>query len=150
MECRSCSVDPKFHSFRFLSRLPTGEAVYYTCPALGKQLTFKQENIEEYVAHMDSASSSAWIWVFDCSGLQSYQMPTLSVLQKFIGVIQDRYKFVLKTIYLINMNWKMQIILSMTKPFVKDDMKQKLVILNSKLEVIANGFDSRIIKHVSK
>ncbi len=148
MKCSRCEKDPTFHSFQFVYRKPAGEAIFYTCPSKSKLQEMKEKDILDFVAHMDEASVSAWEWVFDCSGLQSYQMPSLTVLQAFIQVIQERYKFVLKSIYILNINWKMHMILSMVKPFIRDDVKRKLIILESKLDILANGFDIKMIQSV--
>jgi hypothetical protein len=150
MNCSKCSIDPTFHSFEFIYRKPSGEAIFYTSPAKGKQREMKDEHIPDYVAHMDSASSSSWIWVFDCSGLQSYQLPSVSTLKKFVNIIQERYRFVLKSIVLINMNWKMEMILTMTRPFVKEEAKQKLLVIHSLLELVEKGFDGKIIQYIKK
>lgn len=150
MDCSKCKLDPKFHSFEFVQRRTTGEAIFYTSPAKGKQLEMKEEDIKDYIAHMDSASSSAWIWIFDCSGLQSCQMPSLKILQKFVHTIQERYTFVLKNIYLVNMNWKMHMILNLAKPFIKDDIKHRLIISHSTLELVSHGFDGKLIKLINK
>lgn len=145
MECGSCKSDPEFHSFRFLARIPNGDAVYYTCPASGKQRSMKEENIPDYIAHMDSASSSSWIWVFDCSGLQSYQIPSYTVIHKFVSLIQERYKFVLKSVVFVNMNWKMEMILSVARNFMKDETKKRLLVFNSRMELLSHGIPAEII-----
>ena len=56
----------------------------------------KESDIIDYVAHMDEASMGAWYWIIDCSGLESFHMPSISTLQKFLEIIQNRYKYVLK------------------------------------------------------
>lgn len=145
MECRRCKHDSTFHSFEFLSKTPTGETIYYTCPAKGKQREMKEDSIIDYIAHMDEASSSGWFWIIDCTGLESFHMPSISVLQKFLQVIQDRYKYVLKHVFIMNINWKMQIILSMIKPFMKDQAKERLTIISNKLQFFQNGFDAKTI-----
>jgi hypothetical protein len=150
MNCQRCSQDPTFHSFEFLGRLDTGDGIFYTCPAKGKQLQMKEEHIGDYIAHMDGASMSSWVWVFDCSGLQSLQMPSLPVLQKFVGLVQERYKFVLKSIYLINMNWKMHMILNMAKPFMKDETQKRLLIINSRIELLARGIHPKVAQKLHK
>ena len=145
MECSRCKHDPTFHNFEFLSRTPTGETIYYTCPGKGKQREMTEDSIFDYVAHMDEASSSGWYWIIDCNGLESFHMPTISVLQKFLQLIQDRYKYVLKNVFIININWKMQIMLQMAKPFMKDQAKERLTIVKNKLQFFASGFDSHTV-----
>jgi hypothetical protein len=142
MECRRCKLDSAFHNFEFLARTSTGESVYYTCPAKGKERDMKKDSIQDYVAHMDEASIGAWYWIIDCSGLESFHMPNISTLQMFLGVIQDRYKYVLKKVFIINCNWKMNVILSMIKPFMKDQAKERLTVVSSKLQFFENGFDT--------
>jgi hypothetical protein len=145
MGCHKCAKDSKYHSFEFISRRPSGEAVFYTCPAKGRVFDMKEEDIPDYLAHMDEASMSSWIWVFDCSGLQALNMPSINVVEVFIKVIQERYKFVLKHIYIVNINWKMNILLNMAKYFIKDDMGKKLMILKTPLELLSNHIDPKLI-----
>ena len=108
----------------------------------------KENDIPDFVSHMDDASVTSWEWVFDCSGLQSYQLPSVGTLQAFVQIVQERYKFVLKTIYILNINWQMHMILSLIKPFIREDVRKKLVILNSNLELIANGLDIQKIRAI--
>lgn len=108
----------------------------------------KEDSIPDYIAHMDQASTSGWVWVIDCSGLESFHMPNITVLQKFMGVIQDRYRYVLKKVFIINVNWKMQMILSMVKPFMKEEAKERLVIVNSKLQMLTHGFHAETVTKI--
>lgn len=149
MECRRCKQDSVFHNFEFLARTSTGESVYYTCPAKGKQREMKESDIIDYVAHMDEASMGAWYWIIDCSGLESFHMPSISTLQKFLEIIQNRYKYVLKKVFIININWKMNIILSMIKPFMKDQAKERLMIVSSKLQLFQDGFDTSTLQKLN-
>ena len=150
MNCKKCEKNPIFHSFEFASRLSTGEGVYYTCPSKGVQREMKEDSIIDYVAHMDGASIGSWIWIIECSGLEAFHLPSLSVLQKFMTVIQERYKFVLRKVYIVNTNWKMNIILNITKPFIQNDMKNKLVIVQSTLHLLSYGFDTKTLSIFNK
>lgn len=148
--CKKCQVDSTYHHFEFLSRLPTGDTIYTTCPSKGKQRSMKEDSIQDYVAHMDEASTSGWIWIIDCSGLESFHMPNVSILQKFMNIIQDRYKYVLKKVYIININWKMHMILSLIKPFMKDEAKERLSIVTSKLQLLNQGFNAETLIKLNK
>jgi hypothetical protein len=150
MNCHRCISDPTYHSFEFISRNPQGDGIYYTCPSKGKLRAMKDDSIPDFVAHMDSASIGAWIWIIDCSGLESFHMPSITVLRKFLSIIQDRYKYVLKHVYIMNTNWKMNMILSMIKPFMKDEAKERLTIIQSKLQFIDLGINVNTIKSFNK
>ncbi len=150
MDCERCSRDPTYHSFEFISRSSQGDGVYYTCPAKGKLRDMKEDSIPDFVAHMDSASIGAWIWIIDCSGLESFHMPSITVLRKFMSLIQDRYKYVLKHVYIMNINWKMNMILSMIKPFMKDEAKERLTIIQSKLQFVQLGINVPSVKSFNK
>lgn len=149
MACRRCKEDSAFHNFEFLARTSTGETIYYTCPAKGKQREMKEDSIVDYVAHMDEASMTAWYWIIDCSGLESFHMPNISTLNLFLEVIQERYKHVLKKVFILNINWKMNIILSMIKPFINDKAKDRLTVVTSKLQFFQNGFDSATLSKLN-
>lgn len=148
MPCQSCKNDPHFHNFVFVSRLPTGEGVYYTCPAKGKEKKPTKESVKDYVEHMDEASVSSWIWIFDCKGIETLDMPHVSVLQMFTQLFQERYKFVLKKVYILHPNWRMQLILSAIRPFLKDETKQRLLLCDSPLQLFSVGLESHSLKSV--
>jgi hypothetical protein len=146
MPCQSCEKDPQFHNFVFLSRTQAGEGVYYTCPAKGKERKPTKESVIDYVEHMDEASVSGWVWIFDCKDLDKVDMPHISVLQMFTELFQERYRFVLKKIYIVNPNWKMQVILSSIRPFLKEETKKRLQLCDSPLHLLAQGFHTDVVK----
>jgi hypothetical protein len=148
MPCKRCEKDPQFHNFVFLARLSTGEGVYYTCPAKGKERRPTKDSVKDYVEHMDEASTAGWVWIFDCKELDIIDMPHVSVLQMFTEIVQERYKFVLKKIYILNSNWKMQIILSAIRPFLKDETKKRLHLCDSPLQLLSAGLHADVIKQV--
>lgn len=76
-------------------------------------------------------------------------MPSVATLQKFLQVIQERYRFVLKKVFILNINWKMNILLSMIKPFMKDQAKERLMIVNSKLQLFQDGLDSTTLSKLN-
>jgi hypothetical protein len=150
MDCARCRKDPTFHSFEFISRNSQGDAIYYTCPSKGKLRELKEDSIPDFISHMDSASIGAWIWIIDCSGLESFHLPSISALQKLMVLIQERYRFVLRHIYILNCNWKMNMILSMGRPFMKEEAKKRLTVLDSRLPLVTLGLDSQILARLIK
>ena len=145
MPCKSCEKDPHFHNFVFLARTPTGDGVYYTCPAKGNEKKPTKDSIKDYVEHMDQASTSAWIWIFDCKDIDKLDLPHISVLQMFTELFQERYKFVLKKIYILNPNWKMQLILSSIRPFLKEETKKRLQLCDSPLHLFSAGLQAETV-----
>jgi hypothetical protein len=148
--CKKCTADPQFHNFDFVSRHPSGDAIYYTSPAKGKQRSMKEDSIPDYMSHMDDASTTGWVWLIDCSGMESFHMPSLPVLRQFMNIIQERYRFVLKKVYIININWKMHVILNMVKPFMKEEAKERISVIESKLQLVSLGFNGDALKFLSK
>ncbi len=148
MKCIECMKDKTFHHFDFLLRNSTGDGLYYTCPAKGKARKMTEAELQNYYAHMDEASISSWIWIIDCRGLEKLDMPNVTLLKKFMESIQERYKFVLKEIYVIHMNWKMSMILHMIKPFMKDEAKKRLILCESPLQLLKSGLTAEIAKSV--
>ncbi len=146
MKCTECEKDGTFHNFDFLLRNSMGDGVFYTCPAKGKAKKMTDEELTNYFAHMDEASVSSWIWIIDCSGLEKLEMPNVNLMKKFMESIQERYKFVLKEIYVIHMNWRMSMILHMIRPFMKEEAKKRLIICNSPLQLLKLGVSAEMVK----
>lgn len=149
MPCTHCSTDPTFHNFDFLMRNSKGDAIFFTSPARGKARRLSDSELENYFAHMDEASVTSWIWIIDCKGLEKFDMPTATILRKFMESIQERYKFVLKEIFIVNINWKMSMILNIVKPFMKEEAKKRLVVCESPLQLLHLGLGSETIKSFS-
>lgn len=146
MTCPACEKDKTFHNFEFLLRNSLGDGIYYTCPAKGKARKMTDAELDNYFAHMDEASVSSWIWIIDCRGLEKLDMPNVTLMKKFMESIQERYKFVLKEIYILHMNWRMSMILHMIRPFMKEEAKKRLILCNSPLQLLKLGVSAESIK----
>lgn len=150
MSCKHCKNDSNYHSFEFLGRTKINDAIYYTRVSKAKEYKINEDTIIDYIDHMDSASMSAWVWIFDCRGLEALHMPSLNILRKFTELVQERYKFVLKHIYILYPNWKMNIMLSMIQPFLKEETRKRLVICDTPLQVFETGISNDNAKHLLK
>ena len=146
MPCTNCSKDPTFHNFEFLLRNSKGDAIYFTSPSRGKARKLTESELDNYFSHMDEASMTSWVWIIDCKGMDKFDMPNPGILRKFMESIQERYKFVLKEIFIVNMNWKMSMILQMVRPFMKEEAKKRLIICDSPLQLLHLGLGSDTIK----
>lgn len=144
--CRRCVKEEGYHSFEFHGRTSTGEAIFLTKLTNVKEKQLTDESIKDYVAHMDEASLSSWIWIFDCRGMEKLEVPSLKTLKSFSEIIEERYKFVLKQTVILYPNWKMNIMLSMLQPFMKDETKKRILKCESPLQLYEKGVSADIIR----
>jgi hypothetical protein len=147
MSCEKCRADGTFHSFEFIGRAKDSTKLIYTCPAKAKEKRPTEDSVRDYIDHMDEVSLDGWIWLFDCRGIESLDMPNLKVLKQFTELVQERYKFVLKKVLILNVNWKMQMILSMVKPFMKEGSEKRIIVCKSPLELL-DSMESELVKKV--
>lgn len=146
MPCKTCEKDPEYHNFLFVERTKAGDGIFYTCPAKGKERKPTEQSVKDYIEHMDEASISSWIWIFDCKGLEKIDMPSLRVLQLFTELVQERYKFILKNIYILHPNWRMQMMLTAIRPFLKKETQQRFIMCDSPLHLFQLGITSHSIQ----
>ena len=150
MGCKNCAKEKGYHSFEFLGRTKSDDAIYYSNISKAKEHRLNEETIVDFIAHMDEASITSWIWIFDCRGLEAIHMPSMKILREFTQLIQERYKFVLKHIYIVYPNWKMNIMLSMVQPFLKDETRRRLVVCESALQFFQSGVNHEQVKILLK
>lgn len=149
MPCRRCEKEEGYHSFEFQGRTTHGDAIFLTRVSNSKEIKLTEESMKDYITHMDEASISSWIWIFDCRGMEKIEVPSLKSLKTFSEIIEERYKFVLKQTVLLHPNWKMNIMLSMLQPFMKDESKKRIIRCESSLQLYEKGVSADLIRKLA-
>ena len=126
MRCEKCKVNPSYHNFKLLGQLHDGARVVYSCPAAAIEVCPTKEAFPEYIAHLEEASQYNWIWIVDCKGIQSKNIPTLEVLKQMCETMQTRFIHKIVAVYLIQMDWRMHMVLNLIQPFLTPITKKKI------------------------
>lgn len=150
MSCKHCSKEKGYHSFDFLGRTTENDSIYYSRISSAKEYRMNKETIVDFINHMDDASITAWVWIFDCRGLEAIDMPSINFLQEFTQLVQERYKFVLKHVYIIYPSWKINIMITMIQPFLKDETRKRIIRCDSPLQLIKLGIADEQLKSLLK
>jgi hypothetical protein len=124
--------------------------MYYSRISTAKEYRMNKETIGDFITHMDEASISSWVWIFDCRGLETIDMPSIKFLQEFTQLVQERYKFVLKHVYILYPNWKINIMITMIQPFLTDETRKRLIVCDSPLQLIKTGINDEQVKKLLK
>lgn len=148
MGCTRCAEHANFHSFKKVGTTTKGHSIYYSKPYLGIEKQFLETSIPNYIAHMDQAATSTWIYIFDAEGLERLEMPNIMVLRRFYKIVQERYRPTLMKIYIIHLNWKTKLLLSMLLPFVSKEAKARLCESATPLDLMEAGVSGDRIRHV--
>ena len=153
MLCPRCQKNPQYHSFQHLGTLKTGENLFYTYPAKGHEKHPTESCVQEYIAHMDSAAKSKWIWILDGRELSTAHIPPIGAMKQLVNTIQEKYKDTLLGIYVIHPNLKMKFVLNLVHPFLHPEAKKRLVVFHSNpttmaLELTNHGFENDIIRRL--
>lgn len=151
MSCPRCQKNSHYHSFQHLGILKTGENLFYTSPAKGQEKNPTESCIEEYLAHMDFAAKTKWIWILDGRGLSTEHIPGISIMKKLVQSVEERYKSSLVGIYVIHPNLKMKFVLNLIHPFLHTEAKKRLVVFHSNpttmaLELTNYGFELELVR----
>ncbi len=148
MVCEKCIQNPLFHQFHPLGVTEEGYGIYYSKFSLNVEKEFREESIPQYLAHMDAASRTKWIWIFDSSGLEHMPTPNPFVVKKFFKLLQERYKDSLVKIYIFDMNWKVSFLLSLVEPFMNKDMRHRIQECKSPLELVSVKIPSLVLREL--
>lgn len=148
MLCEKCLKNPFFHSFLYLGDTEDGHRIFYSKPSLNVEKQFREDSIPNYLSHLDDASKSSWIWIFDAGGLDKLEMPNPLVMRKFYKIIQERYKDVLLKIYMFDVNWKVSFLLSLIYPFVSKEARARLQECKTPLELLPAKIPSAIFQEI--
>ena len=149
MQCPKCIETPGFHSFTILGKTSKGYQIYYSKPDVIEERKLTEENMQNYLIHLDNASTKKWVWIIDSRGLDNLETPNLFLLRKFYLEIQKRYKNILKHIFVLNKSYMMQIIYTMLYPFLSSEIKEMVIFCSTSKSLIEHGIDNDIVKNIS-
>jgi len=149
MQCPKCIETPGFHSFIKLGKTTKGYEIYYSNPNVNEERKLTEENMQNYLIHLDNAGTKPWVWIIDSRGLDNLETPNLFLLRKFYLEIQKRYKNILKHIFILNKSYMMQIIYTMLYPFLSSEIKKMIVFCSKNESLIEHGIDIQIIMNIS-
>lgn len=148
MPCKRCQEHPSFHSFQSLGKTSHGKAIVYSKPCLAVEKKFEESSIPNYFSHMDDASKESWIWIFDSGGLAELESPNFFTMRKFYLEMEQRYDKVLQHILILNLNWKVNLLLGFIKPFLSEQSQKRLVVIEHPLELVKYGIQRETIHHL--
>jgi hypothetical protein len=149
MSCKKCDVRPGFHSFKMMGKTSSGKNIWYSKPALCEERAFLEESIPNYLAHLDTASTEPWIWVFDAAGLDSLIMPNPLLVRRFYLTLKKRYNHVLHRIYILNLGWKVGAILNIVRHFLNKESREHVVDCYSPLVLLNDGLPTDVIQQIA-
>ena len=148
MQCPKCIETPGFHSFIKLGKTTKGYDIIYSKPAIVEERKLTDENMQNYLIHLDNASNKKWVWIIDSRGLDNLETPNLFLLRKFYLEIQKRYKNILKHIFILNKSYMMQIIYTMLYPFLSFEIKEMVIFCSKNESLLEYGIDKQIINNI--
>jgi hypothetical protein len=148
MSCEKCIENPFFHHFLHVGNTEEGYGIYYSKFSLNVEKQFREEAIPQYLSHMDKASHTKWIWIFDSCGLDKMEMPNPFVVKKFFKLLQERYKHALLKIYIFDVNWKVSFLLQLIHPLMAKDMRNRIQECKTPLELLSAKIPSLVFRDI--
>lgn len=129
--CEACARDPLSHSFRKLSE--TEESVlFYTNPS--RAILYKDSDgiLNHYTNALNSIGEKKWRWIFDSDGFGWHHALEVNTGIGIAKLITSHFGSNLEDIRVINPSWHIQFMLMAVWPFLGDDTKQKIHILDDR------------------
>ncbi len=149
MPCLRCEAQPNFHSFLHLGTSTEGFEVFYSKPSLNVEKTFTEEMVGNFLSHMDQAAHHGkWIYLFDAQGLEKLQLPNFTLMKRFQGQVQERYKDSLVHIYIVNRNWAFELVYNILYPFMSKHHRDLYVFCKSPVQLLSRGIPTQIVQRV--
>jgi hypothetical protein len=100
--------------------------IFYTAPALSEELDgpTKALNLK---FHLDDARMTKWMWVIDCSKMQTKHSSSLEFIRAIADILHREHSGILQNIIVLNANVWVRWVASMAKTFVNSDVLKCLV-----------------------
>ena len=149
MPCLRCEAQPGFHSFRNLGKTKDGLTIFYSKPSLNVERTLTESTVANLLSHMEDASRlGPWVYLFDAQGLEKMEMPNVMLMRKFHTSVQDRFRGIMRHVYIINKNWAFELVFNLLKPFMSAENKKLYLYCSSPLFLLSQGISSDIVQSV--
>ena len=100
-KCPACRVNPKSHSFDHIATTPNGTRIFYTAPVLSEEPETPQKVVNLKI-HLSEALATPWVWVMDCSKMQSRHRSSLHFIRVISDVLSKEHMGVLQNIVILN------------------------------------------------
>ena len=128
--CEKCMMDPS-HSFKKISE-KNGVITYYTNPTKAKPYNDTTGLLEHYNNALNTIGDKKWRWIFDSEG---FSLIYALEVQTGIGIaklITGKFGDNLQEITIINSTWHIKSMLMALWPFLSEQVKQKIKILDDR------------------
>jgi hypothetical protein len=146
MVCQQCQRNPLFHSFEHLGAMPNGCAIFFSSIEKAHHKIITKDSLPDYAAHLDIASQTPWVWIIDCRGMKTEHIPKLKVCRLLVDLFEERYKHVLKNVFLVHPTWHVNVALGAVKPLLPEETKSKIVACPSPLTLLEKGVPTHVVK----
>jgi hypothetical protein len=125
-ECPACKINPRSHSFEHIATAPNGLRIFYTAPALSEEpeTPAKVRNLK---IHMDGARLTKWVWVLDCSKMESRHSSSLDFIREISDILSREHSDTLQTIVVLNATLWVRWLAAAARAFVQSDLLEKVV-----------------------
>jgi hypothetical protein len=135
MTCPICATDPSTFVFRKVAEKAT-HSVYYTHPSKVKTEYPADHIIAHYTHRLRENGTKPWIWIFDGAQFDTDHIMEIKTGQGIAELLQGMYKDSLLEIKIINPTIHLKILLKVIQPFMEDDVRAKLNILDDKIRSV--------------
>lgn len=130
MQCTRCANGEKFHSFDYITEV-SGTKFFYCFPAHNLQSVQNREDMLNFISHFPS--SGKWSVIFHANGYGLAHMMPLSVALEMGKLCQERHLTNLQKVYIVQGSWFMEFLLRCILPFLRQEMREKFVLINGSL-----------------
>ena len=126
-ECPACRQNPRSHSFEHLATLASdGTRIFYTAPALAEEAE-SPTKLENMRIHLANARSTPWIWVLDCSNMETKHTSSMEFVYGIAKTLTGEHDGILRYIIVLNGNVWIRCAVAALRLFVRADLVKKLV-----------------------
>jgi hypothetical protein len=133
--CPKCHINPNAHSFKILrsnNKDDIKHTIFYTCPSEAEEYNDSDGILLHYENMLKMNGDKGWIWIFNCNKMEIKHSLELNTCRRIAQLISDKYMHNIKQIYIININFALNIIMNFLWPFLSDKLKD-LIIITDKL-----------------
>jgi hypothetical protein len=130
--CPTCAKDPQSHSFKKLSE-KQGVSIFYSQPSASKLY----KDTEGILNHMNNAlaeiKNKKWICIINGEGFDMKQVVEVETGIGIINLLTEKYGSTLQEIKIINPSWHIKGIVKCMSPFVTEDIKSKVNMMDDRV-----------------
>lgn len=136
--CNICKSDPSssVNVFRKVAEKPS-HIVYYTIPSRVK-MNYDSDTIVAHYDHIlkEKNPKRRWVWVFDGTNFDTDHIMEIKTGQGIAGLLKGQNLESLADIKIINPTTHLKILLKVIQPFMEDELKAKISVLDDRVRSI--------------